>query len=63
MQVVWLPQGLEMTQNAMHISWTLVEVDAKLQQIMSQIHDQSIRYGRQADGYINYMKGATLPDS
>lgn len=52
--------GLEMTQNAMHISWTSVEVDAKLQQIMSQIHDQCVRYGRQADGYINYMKGANI---
>lgn len=52
--------GLEMTQNAMHISWTAAEVDAKLQQIMSQIHDQCVRHGREADGYINYMKGANI---
>jgi glutamate dehydrogenase (NADP+) len=52
--------GLEMTQNAMHISWTAAEVDAKLQQIMSEIHAQCVRYGRQADGYINYMKGANV---
>ena len=52
--------GLEMTQNAMHISWTAAEVDAKLQQIMSAIHDQCMKYGREADGYINYMKGANV---
>lgn len=52
--------GLEMTQNAMHISWTAAEVDAKLQQIMSEIHAQCVKYGRQSDGYINYMKGANV---
>lgn len=52
--------GLEMTQNAMHISWTAEEVDAKLHQIMSAIHDQCVKYGREADGYINYMKGANV---
>jgi len=52
--------GLEMTQNAMHISWTAAEVDAKLQQIMAAIHEQCVRYGRQPDGYINYMKGANV---
>lgn len=52
--------GLEMTQNAMHISWTSEEVDAKLHQIMSAIHEQCVRYGRQPDGYINYMKGANV---
>ncbi len=52
--------GLEMTQNAMHLSWTAEEVDAKLQRIMSDIHDQCVKYGREADGYINYMKGANV---
>ena len=52
--------GLEMTQNAMHIAWTAGEVDAKLQQIMSEIHAQCVRYGRQTDVYINYMKGANV---
>ena len=51
--------GLEMTQNAMHISWTAAEVDAKLHQIMSAIHEQCIEHGR--DGkYINYVKGANI---
>ncbi len=52
--------GLEMTQNAMHISWPASEVDAKLHQIMSDIHNQCMKYGRQSDGYINYMKGANV---
>jgi len=52
--------GLEMTQNAMHISWTATEVDQKLHQIMSEIHNQCVKYGTEADGYINYMKGANV---
>lgn len=52
--------GLEMTQNAMHISWTAEEVDKQLHQIMSSIHEQCVRYGKQHDGYINYMKGANV---
>ena len=51
--------GLEMTQNAMHISWTAAEVDAKLHQIMSAIHEQCVEHGK--DGkYINYVKGANI---
>ena len=52
--------GLEMTQNAMHISWTAEEVDRYLHQIMSDIHTQCVKYGTEKDGYINYMKGANI---
>ena len=52
--------GLEMTQNAMHISWTAAEVDEKLHQIMSSIHEACVQYGTQSDGYINYVKGANI---
>lgn len=52
--------GLEMTQNAMHISWTAEEVDSKLKQIMESIHQQCVKYGTQADGYINYVNGANI---
>ncbi|MEI8085864.1 MAG: NADP-specific glutamate dehydrogenase [Paludibacter sp.] len=52
--------GLEMSQNAMHLTWTAEEVDAKLHQIMSEIHSQCVKHGREADGYINYMKGANI---
>ena len=51
--------GLEMTQNAMHLSWSNEEVDAKLHQIMSDIHEQCVEYGREGD-YINYVKGANI---
>ena len=52
--------GLEMTQNAMHISWTAQEVDAKLKQIMNSIHEARVKYGKQSDGYINYVNGANI---
>ena len=52
--------GLEMTQNAMHISWSAEEVDQRLHQIMSDIHAQCVKYGTEPDGYINYMKGANI---
>lgn len=52
--------GLEMTQNAMHLSWSEAEVDQKLHGIMHDIHSQCIKYGTQPDGYINYMKGANI---
>lgn len=52
--------GLEMSQNAMHLSWTATEVDQKLHQIMSEIHNQCVKYGKQSDGYVNYMKGANV---
>lgn len=51
--------GLEMTQNAMHISWSAEEVDERLHQIMSDVHAQCLRYGRTPD-YINYVKGANV---
>ena len=52
--------GLEMSQNAMHLQWTAEEVDQKLHVIMTDIHEQCLRYGVEADGYINYMKGANI---
>ena len=52
--------GLEMTQNSMRLGWSSEEVDKKLHQIMSNIHEQCVKYGRQADGYIDYVKGANV---
>lgn len=52
--------GLEMTQNAMHLTWSEAEVDQKLHQIMNDIHAQCLHYGKEKDGYINYMKGANI---
>ena len=52
--------GLEMTQNAMHISWAAEEVDAKLHYIMQSIHEACVKYGTEPSGYINYVKGANI---
>ena len=52
--------GLEMSQNAMHLSWSAKEVDEKLHGIMHGIHEQCVKYGKQPDGYINYVKGANI---
>ncbi len=52
--------GLEMSQNAMHLSWSAKEVDEKLHHIMHGIHEQCLKYGKEADGYVNYVKGANI---
>ena len=52
--------GLEMTQNAMHLGWSAEEVDQKLKGIMKSIHEQCVKYGKQEDGTINYVKGANV---
>ncbi len=52
--------GLEMTQNSIKLSWTKEEVDAKLKQIMFDIHASCIKYGTEADGFVNYVKGANI---
>lgn len=52
--------GLEMTQNAMHISWTAQEVDSHLHHIMEAVHNQCVRYGSQPDGTINFVRGANI---
>jgi glutamate dehydrogenase (NADP+) len=52
--------GLEICQNAAHINWTAPEVDQKLHKIMNDIYDMCVEYGKQADGSINYVKGANI---
>jgi Glutamate dehydrogenase/leucine dehydrogenase len=52
--------GLEICQNAGHINWTAPEVDTKLHKIMNDIYDMCVEYGKQADGSINYVKGANI---
>lgn len=52
--------GLEMSQNAMHMSWDAAEVDRRLHTIMHNIHGQCVKYGTQPDGYVNYVKGANI---
>ncbi len=52
--------GLEMSQNSLRISWTREEVDERLKGIMEDIHDSCIEYGKEKEGYCNYVKGANI---
>ncbi len=52
--------GLEMTQNAIKMNWSREEVDAKLKTIMTDIHKTCIKYGKESDGFVNYLKGANI---
>ncbi|MBR3456072.1 MAG: NADP-specific glutamate dehydrogenase [Bacteroidaceae bacterium] len=52
--------GLEMSQNSERLSWTAEEVDKKLHDIMVNIHENCVKYGTEADGYVNYVKGANV---
>jgi len=52
--------GLEQTQNAMKLNWNAKEVEEKLHSIMVNIHEACVKYGKEADGYVNYVKGANV---
>lgn len=52
--------GLEMAQNSQKLSWTAEEVDKRLSDIMANIHAQCVRYGREDDNYVNYVRGANI---
>ncbi|OBW93248.1 hypothetical protein QV01_02585 [Gallibacterium genomosp. 3] len=52
--------GLEMSQNAIRLSWSREEVDQRLFDIMANIHENCVANGSEADGYINYVNGANI---
>jgi glutamate dehydrogenase (NADP+) len=52
--------GLEQTQNSLRLSWTSAEVDSKLKEIMKDIHNQCVEYGKDEGDYVDYVKGANL---
>ena len=52
--------GLEMSQNSLRLNWTRKEVDDKLHQIMNDIHAACVKYGKDGDGYVDYVKGANI---
>jgi glutamate dehydrogenase (NADP+) len=52
--------GLEMTQNSMRLPWSREEVDEKLHQIMINIHETCVKYGKTSSGFINYVNGANI---
>ena len=52
--------GLEMSQNSLRLSWTSEEVDERLKNIMLAIHASCVKYGTEANGYVDYVKGANI---
>ncbi len=52
--------GLEMSQNSLRLAWTSEEVDEKLKRIMADIHEACVKYGTDATGYVDYVKGANI---
>lgn len=52
--------GLEMSQNSLRLNWSREEVDARLHGIMENIHQNCVKYGKESDGYVNYVKGANV---
>jgi glutamate dehydrogenase (NADP+) len=52
--------GLEMSQNSLRLSWTAEEVDQKLHGIMVSIHEACVKYGKDQDGHVDYVKGANI---
>ncbi len=52
--------GLEMSQNSLRFNWSSEEVDEKLRSIMIAIHDQCVQYGKDENGFVDYVKGANI---
>ena len=52
--------GLEMSQNALRLSWHHAEVDERLHVIMKDIHANCVRHGKRRDGSVNYVDGANI---
>ena len=52
--------GLEMAQNSMKLNWPRAEVDRRLHEIMTKIHESCVRYGKGSDGHVNYVNGANI---
>ena len=52
--------GLEMSQNSLRLSWSSEEVDRRLHDIMIAIHNNCVKYGKESDGFVNYVKGANI---
>jgi glutamate dehydrogenase (NADP+) len=52
--------GLEMSQNSLRLSWSADEVDQRLHGIMVSIHEACVKYGKDANGNVDYVKGANV---
>jgi glutamate dehydrogenase (NADP+) len=52
--------GLEMSQNSLRLSWSAEEVDQRLHGIMVSIHEACVKFGKNEDGHVDYVKGANI---
>ncbi len=52
--------GLEMTQNSGVVKWPREEVDRRLREIMQSIHAECVKYGRNGQAAVNYVRGANV---
>ena len=52
--------GLEQSQNSARLSWSREEMDGRLQEIISHIHEQCVEYGSSENGHVNYVNGAKI---
>ncbi|MGB3393744.1 MAG: NADP-specific glutamate dehydrogenase [Stenotrophomonas sp.] len=52
--------GLEMSQNALRLSWRHADVDERLHVIMKEIHANCVQHGKREDGSVNYVDGANI---
>jgi glutamate dehydrogenase (NADP+) len=52
--------GLEMSQNSIGYSWTAEKLEDRLLNIMKEIHQRCVKYGKGDDDYIDYVKGTNI---
>lgn len=52
--------GLEMSQNALRLSWDEADLDDRLKKIMQKIHRRCVEYGADHTGTVDYVKGANI---
>jgi glutamate dehydrogenase (NADP+) len=52
--------GLEMSQNSLGYVWSREKVDKRLKNIMKQIHQKCVKYGKFDEDYVSYEKGANI---
>ncbi len=52
--------GLEMSQNSARLSWDVDELQKLLVEIMSDIHDRCVEFGREDDDHVDYVRGANI---
>jgi glutamate dehydrogenase (NADP+) len=52
--------GFEMSQNWIGHRWSEHDIEERLHSVMKDIHQQCVKYGRNVDGSIDYLKGTNI---